>query len=272
MVNKLIESRIWNKILFIFVILGIFLLIGSIQFTSSYNYYELFDTRNKYTMTQNKIIYLCNKTIDENMKNIQNKLTQMNPEYTTEAYDNKMCEKYLDKTYGKKYVDMFHFLKDGPIKADFWRLCILYERGGIYSDIDNNFKIPFSQFIDPSAELVTCSSYWDKYLFNPNFIVVTKPKHPVLKRCIDWYFAKLEKGEEYDYWKWSIMDAFSKSLNIPNYKKEDGIYKTKNDGIIQIIKEIQGDKKENDYNTYKGVRVFNNRVDNWDHINHKFID
>ena len=40
---------------------------------------------------------------------------------------------------------------------------------------------------------------------------------------------------------------------------------------IQIIKEHIGNNHYDSHNTYKGVRIFNNRYKNWDGNLHKFF-
>ena len=73
-----------------------------------------------------KKIYLSYKTKDIPKYIIPN-IKKIYPDYEIELYDDKDCIKFLKKNYGQLYVDIFNFLKDGPIKADFWRLCILYK-------------------------------------------------------------------------------------------------------------------------------------------------
>ena len=78
-----------------------------------------------------KTIYFCYKTLDR-MEENSNKWKYLNPKYKIELYDDTMCEAFLLNEYGQLYSDIFQFLKDGPIKADFWRVCILYKYGGIW--------------------------------------------------------------------------------------------------------------------------------------------
>jgi len=83
-----------------------------------------------------KVIYFCNKTLDK-MEQYANNWKKLNPDYEIKLYDNKLCREFLVESYGEYYGEIFDFLKDGPIKADFWRACILYKNGGVYSDINN---------------------------------------------------------------------------------------------------------------------------------------
>ena len=82
-----------------------------------------------------KIIYMCHKVLDKieiYSKNWKN----LNPEYEIKLYDDELCKKFLLDEYSQLHLDIFNFLKDGPIKADFWRICILNKYGGLYIDAD----------------------------------------------------------------------------------------------------------------------------------------
>ena len=217
-----------------------------------------------------KVIYFCNKIIcDKTIKYSMN-WKKLNPEYDIKLYDNMMCESFLLNEYGDIYRDIFNFLQDGPIKADFWRLCILYKYGGVYSDIDTEPLVPIDNFIEPNINFATCSSYWDamKFNFNPNFII-SEQNNIILKKCIEWYIDNYKNGKKYNYWDYSIMKVFTDTLKLDNYIKNDGIYYLDN-MKIQIIKECVGNNHYDAHNIYNNIRVFNNRYADWDHTTHSF--
>lgn len=214
-----------------------------------------------------KIIYFCNKKNCEKSLISTNAWKKLNPEYEIKLYDDEMIQLFLLEEYEELYKNIFDYLSDGPIKADFWRLCILYKKGGVYSDIDNVPLVKLSEFIESDIDFVTCSSYWH-YNFNPNFIISDK-ENIILKNCIDWYVNKYNNKDRYDYWDWSVMNSFNQTLHIENYNKECGVYQLYN-MKIQIIKECQGSWHYDDHNIYNGTRVFNNRSCEWNHNSHSF--
>lgn len=95
----------------------------------------------------------------------------------------------------------------------------------------------------------------------------------------------MKNKEPYYYWAWSIMQAFTDTLLLNGYKNREGVYvyKGNNKGgnkqelkkeqelKVQIIQEVPGKEHSDAHNLYKGMRVFNNRYKDWDHVNHRFI-
>jgi GR25 family glycosyltransferase involved in LPS biosynthesis len=213
-----------------------------------------------------KVIYICDKTFEFIEKYSQN-WKRLNPEYEVVLFDNKACEEFLETEFSPLHLEIFRYIPDGPIKADFWRLCILYKNGGVYTDADNEPLIPLRDFIE-DVDFVTCSSYWDKtdYKFNPNFIV-TKAGDKILEDSINLYIHWYKTKKPYNYWDWSIMQVFTEILKINN---KEGIYNV-NDKKIQIIREVKGKNHHDDHNIYKGIRVFNNRYKNYDADTHSFL-
>ena len=93
--------------------------------------FETFENTNKY-----KNIFLCCKNKNDVPDKVVKNWQSLNIGYDVKLYDDNECIDFLTKEYGNEYSKFFEELPYGPIKADFWRLCILHKYGGIYSDID----------------------------------------------------------------------------------------------------------------------------------------
>jgi len=219
-----------------------------------------------------KQIFMCDKTL-QFITTFSKNWQKLNPDYKIHLYDDQMCTEFLLQEFGQLYVDIFNYITSGPIKADFWRICILFKKGGVYVDADNEPLQPLHSFIDPSASFVTCSSYFKTkpFIYNPNFIMCM-PGEPILAQCIDWYINKFKKKEIFIYWNWSIMNCFTDVLKLQNFNKESGIYNldSNHQYKVQIIKECPGKNHSDAHNMYNGVRVFNNRYKEWDAKTHSF--
>jgi hypothetical protein len=231
-----------------------------------------------------KNIFLCYKN-----KNIPSYIIptwkKLNPEYNIELYDDNDCINFLRTNYGQEYVDIFNYIQDGPIKGDFWRVCVLYIRGGVYSDVDVMPIVPIRDFLDKDATFLTCTSVMGD-LLNPHFIICPA-KDPIIKSAVDTYVRYYRDSKPYSYWGWSIVFILTNIIS-QEFKKNitnEGIYIAKNGRIFQILKEVQpkilkevsaGKFKQtlgtlhDVYCSYNNKIIMYNRFPDYDASNHQF--
>ncbi len=63
-------------------------------------------------------------------------------------------EEYIKQYATKEQVEAFLQLNDGAAQADFWRLFVLYNEGGVYMDIDAHLVWPLSKIVSPDDDEV----------------------------------------------------------------------------------------------------------------------
>jgi mannosyltransferase OCH1-like enzyme len=78
------------------------------------------------------------------MQQAVNTIKAHNPEFQHFLYDDNMCREFIRNNFPEDVLRAYDLLIPGAYKADLWRYCILYKKGGIYLDISytpfNNFK------------------------------------------------------------------------------------------------------------------------------------
>ena len=86
-----------------------------------------------------------NKEIPSSVKESIQLLKEQNPEFEHHLYDETMCRAYIQKNFPKRVVQAFDKVVPYALKADIWRYCILYKKGGVYLDSKyygmNGFKL-----------------------------------------------------------------------------------------------------------------------------------
>ena len=213
----------------------------------------------------NKTIYMCYKTLPEiEHHSINWKI--LNPDWNIELYDDNLCKQFLLKEYSQLYVDIFNFLKDGPIKADFWRICILNKYGGLYVDADIEPIKSLSEYIKNDNYFVTCiSCLTPSYHMNPH-IIFSHKNNEILETCINIYIDFFNNNKPYEYWEWSIVTIFN-SLPIfqRNIKKKGSQIIIINNKKYTFIQEEDGAAEC----SYNGNIVLKNKYKYY--INHKFM-
>ena len=95
-------------------------------------------------------------------------MKEMNPEYIFNLATDIECEKFIKDNFDYNIYDAYMSInpKYGAAKADFWRYCIIYKKGGIYLDLDSYVKIPFSEWINESDEVLLDFENWADFPVN----------------------------------------------------------------------------------------------------------
>jgi mannosyltransferase OCH1-like enzyme len=85
------------------------------------------------------------RELPEKMKENVEKLKNENPEFSHYLYSDEDCRDFIMQYFDDDVLNAYDSLIPGAFKADLWRYCILYVKGGIYLDIKystvNNFKL-----------------------------------------------------------------------------------------------------------------------------------
>lgn len=66
----------------------------------------------------------------------------LNPEFSYFIYDDADIENYIRQKWAPDFLEFFHALPIGAMRADLWRYLILATEGGVYSDIDSICVLP----------------------------------------------------------------------------------------------------------------------------------
>ena len=206
-----------------------------------------------------KNIYLCYKT-----KNIPDYIISsfknLNPSYNVILYDDNDIINFLHQYYNQEYVDLFNYLKDGAIKSDFWRICVLYKLGGVYFDIDIELFESIDNFMEDGVTFLTCLSYYTNST-NPHFII-SHAGNVLLAKCLDYFLDKYRRNVNYDYWEYSIVYIMANVLKdiFGEYLNNEGIYYDGNYcNKYQFLKEISDNDYSNWHCVYNNKKILNNR-------------
>ncbi len=210
-----------------------------------------------------KVIYMCHKHLDD-ITNYSQNWQILNPEYEIKLYDDALCVQFLLHHYSPLHASIFNYIKDGPIKCDFWRVCIINTFGGLYVDADIEPLCPLREYIEDDDNFVTCisSSFENtksEWNFNPHFIMSHKNNY-ILQRCIDQYIHYYHNKTPYTYWGWSVCKVFC----VANVKEKKSQVIYVNGQKHKLLLELANG---NDCQ-YNGTIVLHNRYSNY--VNHNF--
>lgn len=166
------------------------------------------------------------------------------PGYALYVHDDVAVDRLLNK-YWPEFPQLQLFLKctkSGAAKADLWRLLVLWEYGGIYTDIDN---APGPKFANASVIKDDDEAYFvvEKIGVMSQYFMAATPKHPFLHIAITHTFERLLEVSD-------IGDQYVPFVTGP------GAIKT------AMMKFLKDDTKEKvGAGTYTGVDGWTIRVD-----------
>ncbi|RXJ78327.1 glycosyl transferase [Aliarcobacter skirrowii] len=115
-----------------------------------------------------------------------NRLMSLDWEYRYVSTEDRL--EYIKQNAPKNYIYAFEQLTDGAAQADFWRLFVLNNIGGVYMDIDAHIVLPLSKLIKPEDKELFIKS---KVRYN-NYFLATAPNNKHFKNTLDLIVDNIE--------------------------------------------------------------------------------
>jgi len=112
-----------------------------------------------------------------------NTLLQLYPISSHQIYSLKMLSEFIASNFTEDVYNALNRLKPYAFKADLAKYCLLYEYGGIYSDISFYFCKKISW--DSKKIVVFRDHMWSSPWDTSNGVIIAPKKHPALKKAIE---------------------------------------------------------------------------------------
>jgi hypothetical protein len=104
-----------------------------------------------------------------------------NPELKINLLDDEECSDFILEHFGEIVHNLYVSLPQPIMRADFWRVAVVYIHGGYYSDLDIICNKNIKDFIDMDVDAV----FMREINNISNYFFGAVPKHPVLKKTLD---------------------------------------------------------------------------------------
>jgi len=131
------------------------------------------------------------KELPSSVKESIHLVKTQNPEFEHHLYDEAMCRAYIQEHFPKKVLRAYDTIVPHAYKADLWRYCILYKKGGIYLD-SKYYGIEGFKLIQLTGKEYFCKGVSNTFFSIYNAILICKPGNPVLKKAIDKVVEQVE--------------------------------------------------------------------------------
>lgn len=126
-----------------------------------------------------KIIWQTSKHLpDKKSGSLISSWLSNNPDYSWKFMDDKRCDLFVKENFIPEFYSMYKALPIGVMRADVWRVAVVYAYGGVYCDTDTLCLQPISGWVSAQNKLVVGVEVSAGDLLNYTFAAV--PKHPAL--------------------------------------------------------------------------------------------
>ena len=143
---------------------------------------------------------------------------KQNREFKYIFFDDKDCRKFIRAHFDKEVVSAFDTLKPGAFKADLFRYCYLYIKGGVYLDLDCSPIVPLSEILAQDIDFISVSErrnipgvYQAFIACIPNCKFLLDAIQMIVKNCKNKYYPKLDKKN-----KWNSILSISGPVLLCN--------------------------------------------------------
>jgi len=132
-----------------------------------------------------KTIYQTWKTqnLPYKISRIHANMLNKNPGYEHIIYTDEQMNDFMTSNAAKEILDLYWKMNHIVAKADIWRYTILYERGGIYLDIDSKINKSLESLINIEDQaIVTAEKNKDLFV---QWALIFNNKHEILERTLN---------------------------------------------------------------------------------------
>ena len=194
------------------------------------------------------IIYKTAPYLNLSIKMINEELEKQNPGWKVKFYNDKESLNFLKNNFQnerpifkKNVITAYNTLIPGAYKADLWRLCIIYQYGGVYMDASSRFITSINKIFDLNKTFNIALDNSNKGSGLQIAFFAAIKNHPFLKLYITQILLNIKNKY---YGKNSLFPTgpicalnvaqnkhFYNKINIPVIL-DKGYYKMKINGII----------------------------------------
>lgn len=133
------------------------------------------------------------KSVPESVKQFAESWTLSNPQLKIKLYNDQECSDFILEHFGAAVHELYLALPQPIMRADFWRIAVIYVHGGYYADLDVDCLVHLDNFVDPDTNAV----FVEERNNVANFFFGAAPKHPVLKNVLDMMIKNAKHAQDF---------------------------------------------------------------------------
>ncbi|BCI66486.1 hypothetical protein AAJCM20276_11100 [Acetobacter aceti] len=137
--------------------------------------------------------YWHSSVLPEEVQRAVETMKAYNPGFAHHLVCDESARSFIRQHYGEEKARLFDACFHATMRSDFWRLCDLYEYGGIYVDVDTIAHAPLSR-IAAGANFNCMVTYaiGQPWCINNGFFIAT-PRNPVIHAILTLMFDNVSR-------------------------------------------------------------------------------
>ena len=200
------------------------------------------------------------KNLPVKMKNRVELLKKQNPEFKFHLFDDNDCREFIKEHFRPDVLYAFDSLIPGAYKADLWRYCVLFIKGGIYLDIRlicmNHFKLidltDKNHFVNGKSAFTIFNAFMSCEKGNMFLYAAIRQ---IVKNVTNKYYGHNSLYPTGPKMLGLLMKSGRYNINVDLFHYKDGGYIIyKNKFVISTEYPEYNDERQNTYNSIKTER------------------
>ena len=142
------------------------------------------------------------------LEKLHDKMRKKNPNFEHVIYTDEQMNDYMNSNVDKEIKNIYWKMNHIVAKADIWRYSILYNKGGVYLDIDSQISGSLSDLInDDDNAIITPEIHENLFI---QWGLIFGEKHKILEKTLENILKDVvEENNKYDH----------HALTVGNYAK-----------------------------------------------------
>jgi hypothetical protein len=126
------------------------------------------------------------ESLNDDMRSAMSLWKRKNPDWKYEIFYDDDCKKFIKKHFNSDVLKAFDIINPGAGKADLFRYCYLYVKGGVYADVDTKCIKSLNSILDLDQEFISVlhSRHYGKYHSIYQAFIACKPGYAGLNTAI----------------------------------------------------------------------------------------
>ncbi len=125
------------------------------------------------------------------------------PQLDVQLFDDDTAKNFIQDQFGGRYVKAYQRCKIPAMRADFFRLCILEARGGVYTDVDcevTDFDALYAYAEGDGLLILRRAKREHGWNVRNDFIVALRPHTPILQYALEIALTNIEQRLDDSVW------------------------------------------------------------------------